>query len=378
MKKVIVALDLRGSIGRRRLAGVISSCAYRRDWDVRIVHSAAEIATQLANRPEVDGIIVGMLPDGPLPNALTRTSAAVVLVGVERCQKRVAEKRTWACVSTDNASIGRLAAETFLTIGNFRSWGYLPSERTTDWSRDRQQTFAEAAPSPVRVFRGGDDANLGAWLQKLPKPAAVLAANDVAGLRAASVARRVGVRIPEQLALMGVDDNEPLCISAVPPLSSVRQDGEEEGAMAVDLLERLMSGRSVKGGRMVKCPATGVVERESTRSPAPASVLIRRARELVALESGRELTPDVLAARLGVSRRLLDLRFHEFEKKTVARLILDARLARFKAELRRSRQPVRVLADRCGFPNVNSLRNIFVRRYGAPPSAFRQRGETCS
>jgi LacI family transcriptional regulator len=135
--------------------------------------------------------------------------------------------------------------------------------------------------------------------------------------------------------------------------------------MAADLMLKMLSARTVSVPRTICCGTVKrVVERESTKPPAPAAFLIERALKFIAENAVKGVGPREVAAHLGVSRTLLDLRFREMGTGTVGELIMERRLAVLSAMLRKSKLPIGRLAEECGFGNAKYAKAVFKKRFG--------------
>ena len=158
-----------------------------------------------------------------------------------------------------------------------------------------------------------------------------------------------------------------------PQLSSIEFDTENEGRAAIDLLLKMMAAR--KGGisRTICCGSVKrIVERESTRPPAPAAYLIERAMKFISENATKGIVPNDVAAHLGVSRTLLDLRFREAGNTTVGRQILEKRLAALASMLRRSKAPISRMISECGFGSANHAKAVFKKRFGTTMREWRR------
>ena len=186
-------------------------------------------------------------------------------------------------VSNDDRATGRLAGRHLKTLGR-RTFAFCGVARV-GWSRARREAFRdEVDAARLSVF----EQSLGwweklhrsepfdRWLAALPRPAAVFACNDTVGLKAAAAARRLGLDVPGDLAILGVDNEDILCELSVPPLSSIALNLERIGWEAAEALALFMDGRSGRAEPSVVSPRE-VVERESTRTIATGDALVDRA-----------------------------------------------------------------------------------------------------
>ncbi|HEX3600552.1 MAG TPA: XylR family transcriptional regulator, partial [Lacipirellulaceae bacterium] len=179
-------------------------------------------------------------------------------------------------VEVDHLKVGELAADYFLNRG-FRHFGYFGSS-WTGFSKDREGAFAarvaergfhvdscyaEYLPRPpVAESWKGVDAKVRAWLKAIPKPVAILSSNDVPARELAEMCRQLDLHIPEQVALLGVDNDDLECHLCTPHLSSIELAGERIGYEAAKILDNLMNGRRISR-RRVTIPPVRVVTRQS-------------------------------------------------------------------------------------------------------------------
>ena len=142
-------------------------------------------------------------------------------------------------------------------------------------------------------------------------------------------------------------------------------DAENEGRMGIGLLLKMMKSRKGCVSRTICCgSAKRIVERESTRPPAPAAYMIERAMKFISENATLGIGPKDVSEHLGISRTLMDLRFREMGDATVGELILERRLAVLSAMLRKSKSPIcRAIKD-CGFGSVNHAKAVFKKRFG--------------
>ena len=188
----------------------------------------------------------------------------------------------------------------------------------------------------------------------------------------AGIAREAKIKIPAQLVLLGVDNDEMYCTSSSPQVSSMEFDAENEGRIAMDLLLKLMSSRKGRTSRIICCGSVRrIVERESTRPPAPAAYLIERAMKFIAENATKGIGPNDVAVHLGVSRTLLDLRFRETGNKTVGNLILERKLNALAALIGKTRGPLHHAITQCGFGNINHAKAAFKKRFDMTMRAYR-------
>ena len=264
------------------------------------------------------------------------------------------EVRPIARILCDNAAIARLAAETLAGKG-FENFAFVGERSGIHWSVARERVFADEIARrgfPCRVYptdEGGgaeDGRRLQDWLRALPRPTALFAAYDIRARQVLDACHAAGLAVPDDIAILGVDDDEVICETAAPALSSIPLSMADAGFRAAELLDRVMS--------------TG------------ADALVRRCRALMEANVGRPFNVADLVASLGVSRRTLETRFRAATGRSLNDEITELRIRRAKTMLAKSALPQSAIAAACGFCDASHLNVIFRRHCGAPPSAFRE------
>jgi AraC-like DNA-binding protein len=154
-------------------------------------------------------------------------------------------------------------------------------------------------------------------------------------------------------------------------MSSIEPDFYAEGKAAAELLDKMMRSRVAKGTRHLFFGVKRVVLRESTPHLPPAERLVARAREYIEKHATEGIAPADVAAHLGVSRPLLDLRFRETQKTSVGQLITATKLGEVSRRLRETKLSISAIQELCGFKNANALKNLFKSRYGVSMREWR-------
>lgn len=299
------------------------------------------------------------------------------------CSKSLA--RTHAHVLNDNAAIGRLAAD-FLLSRRFATYAYLPvSNRRVgiygDWSGIRGRAFAAAVKAGGRRFarcpigRGQQTISdylraTSGWLAGLPRPVALFAANDRYARLAADAVALTGLRVPDDVAILGVDDDELVCEGNAPTLSSVLVDFEDCGWKAASLLDGLMQGEPSALREKTYGPLS-VMRRKSTSEPSATSDWrYTKALEFIRAHFAVGVGLADVAQVLGVSVRTVEYVFAA-AGTTVSAAVLDAKFQAAERALISTKEPIGQVALECGFPTPAYFTRLFVRRYGRTPSDFR-------
>ncbi len=284
------------------------------------------------------------------------------------------ELEPWG-VSTDEPAIAGLAARHFLDRG-LRRFAFVGWEREAFWERARREGFISAV-GHAEVYRWPrarewprEQRHLARWLAALPRPSGVFASNDERGRQVLEAARLARLRVPEDLAVLGVDDDEVLCELAVPSLSSIALDTRTIGYEGAALLDRLMSGR--RPGRPVLVGPLGIVARRSTEVLAIDDPAVVSALQLLRRNVHRPLRVADLLRAAGVSRRTLEVRFREALGRTPHQELLRTRLERVSDLLVRTDWPLKRVASACGFTYAEQMHAAFRRALRTTPARFRR------
>ena len=243
----------------------------------------------------------------------------------------------------------------------------LPSfERSLAWWEDSGDVKADGGRACPDIGK------LEEFLQTLPKPAAIFACNDTAGLRATELARKAGAAVPDSLAILGVDDEDILCELASPSLSSIRLDCETIGYRAAQALDAILDGGGSPASSRIAIPPKDVMERESTRIFVCPDPLVAAAATLIRARAHEGIgVPDLLAV-LPCSRRALEYRFRASLGRSLHEEILRVRLARARRLLLETNFTVERIAEDCGFGSLPRFNAAFRAAEGLSPGAWRR------
>ena len=276
-------------------------------------------------------------------------------------------------VYCDNAPIAATAASHLLSK-QCETYAFVHSAGRA-WSDKRGRLFAEAIRSAGGKFlwRTSDRERLPGLIAAAPKPLGVFAATDILARATLDACRVAGCPVPDDVLILGVDNDVPLCELSSPTLSSIALNARDAGYRLAERLDRAMRGR-IDLGRPPDIAYTGkeVVERFSTSRSFAYDQLVRRCQELLATDFASPIRVSALATRFGVSRRTLETHFRAVTGTTIAEKVTRLRIDRAKQLLKASHVSLERVATACGFYNASHLNVIFRRHCGAPPSAFRE------
>jgi LacI family transcriptional regulator len=321
------------------------------------------IIARLQNRAIADGVAATGLP-------------AVDVLGV-------AGDTGIPLVHVDNAAIGRLAAEHLLELG-FRQFGFCGFAEV-NWACQRRGAFVETVrdagcpcsfrrlPVHVRSDLSWETLQdrLSEWIRGLPKPVGIMACYDPVGQKVSEACRRAGVSVPEEVAVLGVDNDETVCEVCNPPLSSVKANHFRVGYEAAALLDRLMRGEKPPAEPVYVEP-TGVAARLSTDVLAVGDPEVAAALALIRERACDGLKVSDVVARIAISRTALKERFRRVMGRTMRDEIIRTQLKRAQMLLAGSDLSLRSIALKSGFRHPEYMGAVFRVRLGKSPGQFRR------
>jgi LacI family transcriptional regulator len=284
-------------------------------------------------------------------------------------------------ITADGTGVGRMGAEHLLERG-FKNLAYLGLEKS-GWSLKRGQAFAERAAEaglkPVifekprirgRLSWDTELAHIANWVKSLPKPLGLMACNDDRARHAIEACRIAGVRIPDEAAILGADNDEVICGLATPPLSSISINVERAGYEAAELLDRLMAGGPMSEQRIVARPIT-VVCRQSTDVYAIEDKDMAAVLRHIRLHIRDLIQVDDIADSLSMSRRKLELHFRKTFGRSVYDEIRRVRIEQVARLLAETNMTICEIARELGYPSGKHISRYFRKMKGITPAEYR-------
>lgn len=370
MRDILVILPESYRLYQDNLAGIRRRLG--NDWRVRIADcdpDAHEIAQQLKFW-EPAGCIV-MAARG---RALTarKVLARYPTVFLDRTPFT---KGNFLDVRQDYAANGHLAA-TELLDPEIDNYAFVGHKDNPHWSQARGQAFSRAIRSQGKrchVFRESGDAIdrftlLGHWLSKLPKPVGIFTANDTTAAETHAVCTRIGLHMPDEVSLLGIDDEVSTCEATSPTIASIHPDFEMAGWICADLLcERLGNPRLTTACRQYS--TLGVTRRGSLRFHVQGhDAVVQAAIRTIRARACEDLRVDDVAAAMNCSRRMAEIRFQKATNRTIKSVITEVRLERANILLKNRTLSFDDVARTCGYGTTNALRIALRKNTNTKPT----------
>lgn len=366
---------------RELLRGSGAFANARGTWNVHFASSADNVRELFDDR-HPDGLILG---DSPELKQLVEESGIRHIVTLRDNIFPPGRERT-ASIDVANEEVGRIAADYFLQR-QYKHFAYI------GFSRDYQlagrghgfaQRLAEAGHE-LRILspqEGPVDADrvwmhqylrtqVAPFIRALPKPAAILAFNDLRGREVVDTCKLEGISVPEEVAVLGVDNDSLDCDLSYPPLSSVSIPWMRIGYRAAEMLDRMLEGEPVDG--VVTVPPEGIVERQSTSSVAVSDSDVAAALLYIRENAHVVFGVDDVVRQTSTGRRTIEKRFREQLGRSVLEEINRVRLERAKQLLSQTGLPVAEIAARCGYSKVTWFCTSFHNAFRISPGKYRSR-----
>jgi LacI family transcriptional regulator len=381
--RVALLIESSRSYGRELLMGIAKYVRIHGPWSIEFEEGdPGEQLPKWFGRWKWDGIIARVTTPA-MAELLGRTRVPVIDLSGSLPESRFPRIRS------DEESVGRLAAEHLLERGfkHFAFCGF----NGTDWSDWRRASFerrAAEAGFPCRAFENpgpmpphssvdyeehGErhEKALMAWLRTLPKPCGLMACNDARGRQILNCCREIGVTVPDELAVIGVDKDEIFCELSDLPLSSVILNTQQIGFEAAALLARLMAGQEVESLATLVKPI-GVIARQSTDVLAIDDRHIATALKHIREHACDGLDVESLLREIPLSRSVLERRFSQILGSSPKAEILRVRLERVCRLLAESDLPLAEVAYKAGFEHPEYMSRLFKKKMGVTPGEYRK------
>lgn len=371
--------------GRRVCEGIADYLHGRSGWHLSMFE---DCLPDTATLERFDGFL-WCIADKHTANVLRATGKPIVSLLDEEIGSGI------AYVGSDHRACGQLAAQTFINhqfrnfafFGwkglNFSSFRLQPYQETLENEHRECHVYLSNALTVSRYLDRhvrrerlalpSDAQAVGRWVVRLPKPVGVFCANDLRAWQLAEICRICGMRIPQDVAILGADNDEIPCLFSNVSLSSVDTDMFGTGRRAAELLDDMISGRQNVRDSYVLVKPIGVVGRESTAvypvdPPWLADVLVH-----IRANIDKALTAEDIVAYVGKSYGTIENAFKRVLSTTIQQEIMSARIAAAEHLLKTTTLPIAIVAHRAGFKSAQYFNKCFAACHAVPPGEWRMR-----
>lgn len=344
-------------------------------WEIVFQPRPDDLPARIAQFGGLDGLIAhGDLTNRAYRAWLQRQECPVVLI--EQRSER------FACVEADNVAIGRMAFEHLQSKGlrDVAVWHLqgieLFEERRAGFAQAAQEAGHRLHEIPREMADVHTDGAVQAkvvreWIARMPRPFGLFVPNVEYARRVVAACRNLGLDVPQEVAVLGVDRDELVCDLADPPVSVIDHGMLRAGFEAAALVHRMMHGE-VRPRRPVLVPPVGVVERQSTDVQAADDPDVRQAMRVIRERAIEGLQVRELLREVPVARRTLEVAFRTQFGRSIRQEIQRVRINRAKQLLVETECTVEQIARMCGYAHGPALTEAFARETGMPPTPYRK------
>ena len=385
MATIGILIERQRTYGRRLCEGIIRFARERTNWTLRIVDFMN--LPHIAHNKNIDGFIARVMDDRA-EEQLRATGKPVVDVFFER------PRMGFAAADQNALLVGQMAAQHFIEhrFTNFAFCGY-NGRSYSDRRRDAFMQCLEQNHFPCAVYRtppsalkdfnnsvvlqerfgfASDHRALRTWISKLPKPVGVFCSHDMRAYHLAEACRSQGLQIPEDVAILGADDDELVCNFSDPPLSSIDQNAFGIGYAAAKTLESMLQNPDVVPSPVLIDPIR-LIERESTRIYTVSPPWLSDALIFIRRNISNNITASDVYAAVGKSHTLVDSACRRTFGTSVQKTIIRTRLEEAKRLIRDTSLTLTEIAAKTGFSTAQYFCSSFSKTFGTSPSAYRSK-----
>jgi len=380
-RTVALLIETSNAYARGLLEGIRSYIRAHQPWSIYLPEQGrgAEVPKWLS-KWEGDGIIA-RIENEEIAKSLKRMKLPIVDVSAARRLENI----PW--VETDDREIALLAAQHLLERG-YRQLAFCGDEgfNWALWRREHFETVVRESGCGCHVMMTASRADAGYswnrekqeltdWLQQLPRPIGIFASYDIKAQKLLEICRELSISVPEEMAVIGVDNDRLLCDLAFPPLSSVIPNAHRTGYEAAALLDRMMAGEEIPPEPHLIKPI-GIETRQSTDILAIDDQNVALALRYIRHFACQGINVQDVLKKVPLSRRVLESRFRKLLGRTPHQELIRLRIARVRQLLIETSLSLSEIASRVGFEHVEYLSVAFKREVGLSPSEFRRQQHT--
>ena len=378
-KKRLLVIGTEGYFGREVLRGIDAYCGQAGNWEF---HMEGGVSADTGTR--VRHAIRGWRAEGVIARIMSASVEHMVRrSGLPAVNFSGVFELDMPTVRTDDAAVGLLAARHFLDNG-LKNFGFYARTGESYATRRCGGFIRELAKAEsdcdvfIDRFDGATESNwvqnrqrMERWLLSLPKPVGVMCIHDFHGLDVIRACGQLGLRVPDDVAVVGVDNEELICRMCNPPLSSVQVDQQRVGFEAARLIDRLIQGRQPPRMPILVAPRH-VVMRQSSNIVAVDDPQIAAAIRFIRDHASEPITIKHILREVPISRRAMEIRFVKLLGRTPREEMTRVRIARAKSLLAETQMSIPAVARAAGFTSRVSFFHFFRRIVGVTPRQYRQ------
>lgn len=375
-RKIALIIETSNSYARGLLHGIRDYTRTHKNWSIYLgEHSRGRSKLFWLKKWSGDGIIA-RIENKNIADVILESRLPTIDVS----SGRYIPSLIW--VETNDEAIAKLAAEHLISCG-LKNFAYC-GDPYFNWSKWRKQHFKKfigdlGYKCYEYEFNTRGDSKLGwleeqnrlsNWVISLPKPIGIMACYDICGQKLIEACRYFGIIVPDEVAIIGVDNDDLLCDLADPPLSSVIPNTYQTGYKAAELLDKLIDGENSSNNTYLIDPI-GIATRQSTNILAIKDKFVADAIKFIHDNFYKNIAVKDFLKDIPLSRRVFERRFYKELNRTPYEEIIRLKLTRVKQLLIETDLPLYLIAKQAGFKYIEYMSSLFKKKFGMPPSHYR-------
>jgi LacI family transcriptional regulator len=374
MKRIVLLVETSREFGRQLIMGIARYSRLKGPWSFYKEQIGLKFSIPHLTSWKPDGII---MRDSLIKKELLKLKIPTILVIHDSSYPK-----NLPVIKTDSISIAKMASEHLIQKGirNFAFCGF----DNYEWSDERMMYFCQfnneagyktsiySSQENKKIQNWEDEQQLiSEWVKKLPKPVGMLACNDDQGQHILEVCKRTGFQVPEDVAVIGVDNDPMICEIGDPPLSSIALNVESAGYEAAKLLDELINNKQIHGQKILVSP-THIVQRQSTDILAVDDSEVASAIQFIKENAKNKILVSDVVKKTRVSRRTLEQRFKKTIHKSIYDEIRQIRVEWISRLLIETDLPISQITSLFNFTDVEHISRYFKKEKGIGLREFRK------
>ncbi|RQW05276.1 DNA-binding transcriptional regulator [candidate division KSB1 bacterium] len=374
MKRIVLLIETSREFGRQLIMGIARYSRLHGPWFFYKEQRGLKSSIPHLTSWKPDGII---MRDSIIKNELIELKIPTILV-----QHDSSTPKNLPVVKTDSQSIAKMASEHFIERG-FKNFAFCGFDNY-EWSNYRKHFFCQynadagfethvySLPKSFKINDWeNEQSHVCDWLNKVPKPVGLLASNDDRGQHILEVCKRLGYKIPEDVAVIGVDNDPMICEIGDPPLSSIALNVEAAGYEAAKLLDQMINNHKIKGQEILVSP-THIVQRQSTDILAVNDSEVAAAIRFIKENAKDKIFVSNVVKATRISRRALEQRFRETIRRSIYDEIRQVRVEMIANLLIETDLPISQISSLFNFTDIEHISRYFKKEKGIGLREFRK------
>ncbi len=374
MKKIVLLIETSREFGRQLLIGIARYSRINGPWSFYKEQTGLMSSIPRLTSWKPDGII---MRNSMIRKELLKLKIPTILaLHDSSCPKNL------PVIKTDSRAIAKMASDHFIEKG-FRNFAYCGFD-SYEWSNERKtffqkfnddagfQTYAYNLPKKIKKHDWEIEQNhVIEWIKSLPKPVAIMACNDDRGQHILEVCKLIGLKVPDDVSVLGVDNDPMICEIGDPPLTSIALNVESAGYQSAQLLDELLSGKKMKGQQITVSP-THIIQRQSSDNFAFNDFEIMNALKYIRENAKKKIFVNDVVKVTCLSRRTLEQRFRELFHRSVYDEIRSVRVELISKLLIETDMPISQITSLFTFTDAEHISRYFKKVKGISLNEFRK------